>query len=140
MKKLLILGLILGSIYVILNERDVTYSQQEIEVAKVICAESVGEGKIGMYGVSNVIANRCREYNMTPYEVVTKKRQFQGYTAKNKEKLFEQGKEVALELSKNILELKDIVDGALYFKREEEKIQKWHKEMTIKIKNHIFYK
>lgn len=116
------------------------YSDQEIEIAKVISAEACGEGYMGMHAVANVIANRSRKYNLTPYEVVTAENQFYGYTSPNKEILFNQCKKDSLFLAHNILKLQDITDGALYFKQLKEPKKSWHKENTITIKNHEFYK
>lgn len=114
--------------------------KETVEVAKVICAEACGEGYTGMYGVANVIANRAKLYNKTPYEIITQKNQFYGYTAKNKEKLFIQCADIGLKLSEKIMELDDITNGALYFKRPEEKIRAWHNEKTFIYKNHEFWK
>ena len=115
------------------------YTPQEV-VASVICAEAVGEGYVGMYTVANVIANRARKYNLTPYEVVIQKNQFYGYTNKNREELYNQGKEYCDDLTEDILNLPDITRGAIYFRRINEKKESWHLKRTIKIKNHIFYK
>lgn len=116
------------------------YNTKEIEIAKVISAESCGEGYIGMYAVANVITNRSIKYNLSPYEVVTQKNQFYGYTAKNKEKLFNECKKESLFLAKNIIKLYDITNNALYFKNIKEKRKIWHVYKTITIKNHEFWK
>lgn len=115
------------------------YTVQEV-VASVIAAEACGEGKKGMYAVANVITNRAKKYNMSPYEIVTQKNQFYGYTSKNREKLYLQCKEYTDYLAKNIMKLDDITKGALYFRRFDEKKRSWHLTMTIQIGNHIFYK
>lgn len=115
------------------------YSDQEI-VASVICAEACGEGKLGMYAVANVIANRSKKWMKTPYKIVTQKSQFFGYTSINRDILYHQNKQYCDYLSKNLLELKDITKGALYFKTIKERKRTWHKEKTITIKNHEFYK
>jgi spore germination cell wall hydrolase CwlJ-like protein len=115
------------------------YTPKEV-VASVICAEAIGEKEIGMYAVSNVIANRARKWDMTPYEVVTQKNQFYGYTNKNKEELYNQGKEYCDYLAENIMTLSDRTNKALYFRKVDEEKESWHQVVTIKIKNHIFYK
>ena len=117
-----------------------TYNKETIEIAKVLCAEACGEGKIGMIGVANTIANRAKKWHKTPYQIITQKNQYYGYTAKNKNLLYHQCKHIALPLAKNILTLKDITNGALYFRRKNEPIYSWHKIKTIIIKHHIFYK
>lgn len=109
-------------------------------VSSVICAEACGEGEVGMYAVANVIANRSRKYGMTPYEVVRQKNQFYGYTSPHREKLYEQCGEISDGLTKRIMELDDITKGALYFRRIGEKKRSWHRVMTLKLGNHIFYK
>ena len=98
----------------------------------------MGEGCIGLYAVSNVIANRSKKWDKTPYEIVTQKNQFYGYTANNREELYNQGKDYCNYLAENILELDDITDGALYFRRVGEKKRSWHLKFCIKIKNHLF--
>ena len=116
------------------------YTSKEIEVAKVICAEAVGEGKIGMLGVANVINNRMKLKKKSAYEIVTESKQFSGYTAKNKEKLFEQDSQYALFLASNIEKLKDVTNGGLFFKRPEEKKKAWHKTLCCVIGNHQFWR
>lgn len=78
------------------------YSFEIVEVAKVIAAEACGEGKFGMELVANVIRNRAVKWDMTPLQVVAQKNQFYGYTAKNKETLYEQCKNVATKLSQRL--------------------------------------
>ena len=75
-----------------------SYTLDEV-VSSVISAEACGEGEVGMYAVANVIANRSRKYNMTPYEVVRKTNQFFGYTASNREELYNQCGEISDKLS-----------------------------------------
>lgn len=115
------------------------YTVKEV-VASTICAEAVGEGYVGMYAVANVIANRSNKNNITPYNVVTEKNQFYGYTSKNREELYLQGKEYCDYLANNILKLDDITGGALYIRRIGEKKRKWHLRFCLKLKNHLFYK
>lgn len=115
------------------------YTPDEV-VASVICSEACGEGEIGMYAVANVIANRSKKYNKTPYEIVTAKNQFYGYTANNREELYNQCGKIADRLTKNIMKLDDITDRALYFRKVGEKKRSWHMVFTIKIGKHLFYK
>lgn len=115
------------------------YTVDEV-VASVIAAESCGEGRRGMLGVANVIANRAKRYKKDPYEIVIQKNQFYGYTSKNREKLYCQCRQYANYLAQNIMKLDDITKGALYFRRFDEKKQEWHLTKTIQINDHIFYK
>ncbi len=109
-------------------------------VSSTISAEACSEGIVGMHAVANVIANRSKKYNKTPFEIVTQKNQFYGYTAKNRETLYEQCGFYTDILTERIMELDDITDGALYFRKVGEKKQKWHLRRTVKIGKHIFYK
>jgi len=116
--------------------------RKDVDVAKVICAEMCSEGNISMYGVANSIQNRMKLNNKTAYEIVTEKNQYYGYTNINKNKIFEdkQCRETSLYLSRNITDLVDITNGALYFRVEDEKIQTWHNILTVKIGRIYFYK
>jgi len=116
------------------------YTKEEIEIAKTISMEACSEGYTGMYAVSNVIKNRSIKYNKTPFEIVSQKNQFVGYTHKNRNKRFKECEKNSLILATNIMELKDITYDALYFKTKNEKKQKWHNIKTITIKNHDFWK
>jgi len=109
-------------------------------VAKVIAAEACGEGSIGMQAVANTIANRSRLWNKTPYEVVTQKNQYFGYTAKNRDFLYTQCQEEADRVAMALKSLPDITAGALYFLTPRERRRSWHSVKTVQIKNHIFYK
>ena len=116
------------------------HTKEEIEIAKTIAMEACGEDYLGMYAVSNVIKNRSIKYNKTPFEIVSQKRQFVGYTHKNRDKRFKECKKESLILATNIMKLKDITNNALYFKTQYEQKRKWHKIKTIIIKNHEFWK
>ena len=109
-------------------------------VAEVIAAEAGGEGYQGMYAVANTIANRAKVYHKTPYQIVTQKNQYYGYTAKNRHILYLRVCRTAKQLATNILLLSDVTNGALYFRRPDEKMFKWCKVETYRWKNHIFYK
>ena len=61
-----------------------------LEIAKVIAAEACGEGFDGMVRVANVINNRAKAWHKSHYEIVTQPKQFFGYTARNKNKLYNQ--------------------------------------------------
>lgn len=130
LKTILIISILYSSI---------SYTQQEI-VAIVISAEACGEREIGMYAVANTIQNRMILKEKTAYEIVTELHQYRGNTAQNRYKLFEECKDISLKLTSNIGKLEDITNGALYFKRPEEKRQIWHNILTVKIGNHEFYK
>ena len=142
LKKIIFMLLIFNIIYVILLSivnAERSYTLNEV-VASVICAEACGEGEVGMYAVANVIANRSRKYNITPYEVVKQKNQFYGYIASNREELYNQCGKIADRLTANIMKLDDITNGAIFFKTINEKKRSWHQVFTIKIGNHLFYK
>lgn len=115
---------------------------QKIEVAKVISAEMCSKGAIAMQGVANTIYNRMIKYNKTAFEIVVERNQYYGYTNKNKDKIFQNKncQQISLQLTNNIENLIDITNGALYFRMEGEKIQEWHKELTVKISQIYFYK
>lgn len=109
-------------------------------MAEVIASEGCGEGKIGMYLISNTIKNRSEKWNKTPYKIVTQPNQYYGLTNPNKIQLYNQCKNIADELASKILELPDLTDGALYFRQPTEQKRRWHKTETMRYKNHIFYK
>lgn len=109
-------------------------------VAEVIASEACGEGHIGMHAVANTIANRARIWNKTPYQIVTQKNQYYGYTASNRKQLYLTVKATADKLAQNIMQLKDVTNDALYFRRPDEPMFKWCKIETYRHKNHIFYK
>ncbi|MEK6897408.1 MAG: cell wall hydrolase [Nanoarchaeota archaeon] len=115
-------------------------SQEQI-IAEVIAAEAAGEGERGLRAVACVIANRARAQHKTPYQIVTAKNQFYGLTAKNRIKLYHQVKLIADRLARDIMKLKDITDGALYFRNHKtEPVFKWCKILTFKHNNHWFYR
>lgn len=109
-------------------------------VAEVIAAEAGGEGYQGMFAVACTIANRAKLWNKTPYQIVTQKNQYYGYTAKNRHLLYLRVCRTANQLAANILLLSDVTNGALYFRRLDESMFKWCKTETYRIGNHIFYK
>ena|SRR3990167_2933852 len=109
-------------------------------IAEVIAAEACGEDEIGLRAVACVIANRAKAQGISPYAVVTARKQFYGYTAENRYALYLQVKPIVDRLAKNIMRLKDITNGALYFRRPDEKMFKWCGTETFRYKNHIFYK
>ena len=110
-----------------------------VMVAKVIAAESCDQGGTGMAAVANVIANRAKAWHKTPYQIVTAKNQFFGYTNKNRDLIYKGCKETAEYLAQNLMSLPDITHGALYFRQPIERIQKWHGEETVRIREHIFH-
>jgi hypothetical protein len=109
-------------------------------ISKVISAEACGEGKIGMYMVANTIVNRARLNNKSPYDIVTEPNQYAGLNNVNADILYQECGKFSDELVANIFDLPDLTDGALYFKRPEEEKKTWHKILTIKYKNHEFWK
>ena len=111
-------------------------------IAEVIAAEAADQDEIGLRAVACVIANRAKAQGVSPYAVVTARSQFYGYTAKNRHKLYLQVKPIVDRLARNIMNLKDITGGALYFRRPDEKMFRWTKKenFTVRYKNHLFYK
>ena len=114
---------------------------QQTEIAKTIAAEAAGEGRIGMHAVTNTIGNRSASRKKPPIDIISQKNQYYGYTAKNRDKLYEQVKDIADDLAKKLLsgELEDITGGAEYFLQDDEPVRSWHGKKTIKIGNHTFY-
>ena len=117
-------------------------SMEVEELAKIIAAESASLGTQGMMATAHVLNNRAGT-SSTAYKEAIKKNQFYGYTNKNKDKIYESVKPEALRIA-NLLYNKqlgeDFTLGAKYFRQPQEKVQPWHKEETITIGNHIFYK
>ena len=109
-------------------------------IAEVIAAEAADQDEIGLRAVACVIANRAKAQGVSPYVVVTARNQFFGYTAKNRYKLYLQVKPIVDKLAMDIMWLRDITKGALYFRRPDEKMFKWCRIETFRYKNHIFYK
>jgi len=116
-------------------------SNKEV-IASVIAAEACGEGPEGMELVAEVIANRAKAWHKTPYEVVTAKNQFFGYTAANRDYLYLQCASTADRLAQVILEggTGHKTGGALYFLLEGEKLRAWHKVKTYEYLHHTFYR
>jgi spore germination cell wall hydrolase CwlJ-like protein len=131
--------LILTSLFLLLATSAFAMSEQET-IAMVISAEAGGEGEKGLYAVACTISNRARAYHKTPYQVVTQKNQFYGLTTKNRMKLYKSVKTYADYLAKNIMQLRDITGGALYFRRPDEPMFRWCKTETFRFNNHIFYR
>ena len=143
LNKVIIITSIITFISVIFCLSYIHYKEkQTLEVAKVICAEVCSEGNISMQGVANTIQNRMKLNNKSAYEIVTKRNQYYGYTNINKNKIFEnkQCRDTSLYLAKNIDNIIDITNGAIYFRVENEQRQAWHKTLTIKIGRIYFYK
>lgn len=110
------------------------------EVAKTIAAEACGEGRKGMLMVANVIANRVKAWGKTPLQVVSQRNQFYGFTASNRDRLYNQCREQADFLASQLMFLTDETDGALYFRQHSEPIYSWHGAETVRYKGHIFHR
>lgn len=122
---------------------DVAMKQKiEAEVARVLAAEGASEGRQGMIAVANTIGNRAKDSGKSLLDVITQKNQYYGYTAPNKEKLYQQVKKEADQIAKDLVagKLVDTTGGAKYFLLPKEKVRSWHGEKTVKIGQHTFYK
>jgi spore germination cell wall hydrolase CwlJ-like protein len=133
--KPIILGIIIVSLTATL-----AYGNTKEEIAKTIAAEAGGEGYTGMYLVANTIANRAQKLDKTPYQVVSQKFQYYGFTAKYRNARYLEVKKQADYLAENIMRLPDKTKGAIFFRQTKEPRFKWCKVETIKYKNHIFYR
>lgn len=92
--------------------------------------------------VAEVIRNRAQVWHKTPYQIVTAKNQFFGYTASNRARLYTQCQQTADRLAQAILarSLGDKTGGALYFLRPGERVRAWHGDRTVQYKQHTFYR
>lgn len=129
------------SCFLVLTIRDRVIYREKI-VAKVISAEACSEGAQGMLGVASTIKNRMDQRSLSAYEIVTQPDQYYGLTNPNRDKIFEDSRcsNPSKWLAKNINELPDIVDGAIFFRVINEIKQSWHKKLTTTIGRIEFYK
>ena len=111
-------------------------------IAKTLAAEAASEGELGMIAVANTIKNRASRKNKSLIDVVSEPNQYYGYTAKNRDKIYEQVKPIADKIADDLIsgKLEDVTDGAEYFLLPHEKIRSWHGSKTKKIGSHTFYK
>jgi spore germination cell wall hydrolase CwlJ-like protein len=116
-------------------------SKTEI-VAQTISAEACSEGFLVMVGVGNTIKNRMDKKGLSAYDVVTELNQYYGFTHPNREKIFSnpQCSAGARFIAQHLTEIPDVTDGAIFFKTVYEKLQPWHTEKTITIKQMEFFK
>ena len=128
------------TLFVLVFTCNLAFANDVQDIAKTIAAEAAGEGYCGMYLVANTIANRAKLYHKTPFQIVSARNQYYGYTAKNRNKIYLQVKKDADYLASNIMKLQDKTNGALYFRQLHEPKFKWCKIETIRYKHHIFYK
>lgn len=139
MRRIIILAIIL-TLLVVRQSSAQSLDRQTIEVAVTIAAEAGGEGYYGMFLVANTIANRARLYKKTPYQIISAKNQYYGFTAVNRYKNYEAVRSLANDLAVQIMKLPDFSEGALYFRNLKEPRFKWCKVETARYKNHIFYR
>lgn len=132
-----ILILLIVTLYI--PKENLPYTFEEIEVAKVISAEACSEGKLGMWAVANTIANRVKSWGMTPYKIIIQPNQYYGYINVNKEIIYRHCKDDANKISRNIMKLKDITGGAIYYLMPNESIKSWHGNKTVAINIFTFY-
>lgn len=106
-------------------------------VAETIYYEARGEGETGMRAVAHVIYNRAKKSGQRPCTVVNKPNQFatrKGRKIRNK-RLWDK----ALIIARN--PGRDITNGATYFHNYSVRPGwSYHKKITYRWKNHIFYK
>ena len=114
--------------------------EQTDMVAKVIAAEACNQGEAGMIAVGNVIKNRVVAWHKTPYQIVTAKNQFYGFTAKNRDEIYQGCKKTADYVAANLMTLPDITHGGMYFLLPYEHTRAWHGDKTVTIREHTFYK
>lgn len=110
------------------------------EIAATIAAEAASEGEKGLYAVACTIKNRALAWNKTPYEIVSAKNQYFGFSAPNRLKRYAEVKEYVDWLAENIMELEDITGGALFFLLPNEPRRKWHKIYCCTIGAHEFWR
>ena len=130
-------------IIIMLLATQMSWAETEAQtIARVIAAEACGEGFLGMSLVAEVIANRAMEWSKTPYQIVTAKNQFYGYTAPNSHRLYAQCQQTADRLATAILtgQTGQKTKGALYFRQPKEKRMSWHVVEVARHKGHIFYR
>ncbi len=109
-------------------------------LAEVIGAEACDQGINGLRAVANTIKNRAIRQHKTPYEIVTAKNQYYGYTAKNRHEIYLTCKAQADYVAKNLMTLPDLTDGALFFLLPGERVRVWHGKKTVTINSHTFYR
>ena len=111
-------------------------------IASTISAEACGEGKQGMIAVLNTMINRAEARGTSIYKEATRKNQYYGYTAKNRQRLYQQCKKQSDEIVDLGFagKLADITGGAVYFRTDSEPVYSWHRVKTVKIGQHIFYR
>ena len=130
-------------------------SKGQETVAKTILGEARGEGKLGMYWVATVIAQRSINRRMTPAQVCREDRQFSCWNKNDKKRAklnnlikTHQHKDYAITLAKNLHRLNRVYSkGADHYCTLEKKpywafnkkTKKWIKPVAI-IGNHKFYK
>ena len=119
---------------------DPSRQDQTQALAVTIAAEAASHGYTGMYYVANTIANRAKRQGKTPYQIITARNQYYGYTATNRYKRYADVKAIADKLAAQIMVLPDRTGGATFFRQPNEKRCAWHRVETMRYKNHIFYR
>lgn len=110
-------------------------------LAMLICGEHASS-EAGMRLVANTVANRAEAWNMPIRAVITQPRAYYGLKSGLWERSPESVRQKALKIAQDTLNghNKDATGGALYFRRPCERIRPWHKVLTLKTKEHWFYK
>jgi spore germination cell wall hydrolase CwlJ-like protein len=133
--------LILFSIlFVFTFEAEAAENQLE-QVAITIAAEACTDGRIGMHAVANTIANRAKRMKKTPYQVITQKNQYYGYTSPTRMNSYKGScKKIAKGLAANIMNLRDITNGSEFNRQPKERVRRWHGKQMVRIGSHYFHR
>lgn len=103
-----------------------------------LVAEACGDGYSGMYAVAACVRNRL-ERGMDTGLCGLDRKDLKSFIAKQGSKYEHMAKRIIKKVFQERGE--DTTNGAIYFENIEEYGKpKWCKKMTVKIKNHTFYK
>lgn len=122
----------------------------EFLLALTVWRENRGGGQTGMQSVANVIMNRARVRNQTPYQVCTARLQFSSITAQGDPELILWPSEcdpqwaIALSLAGEAYSgnLVDITEGATSYYATSISAPYWAASMTktVEIANQVFFR
>lgn len=150
-----LIAVIVGCVMMVIECRaEETWNDTEEQrriVAEIIAAEAGGEREYGMRLVAEVIRNRTEKRGTTPYVEATRRKQFYGYTAKNRKILYAMAKKGAESAMRKIYDgtLGNETNGATNFENPKfgDPGPKWIQNGSMKklvvtkqYRNHIFYR